>query len=254
LGDTLAGEPLAYHRYAYAGNNPVSLADPYGNNPLIGMAIGAILGGLSAGVQSNWNFNAILRGATVGGITGSIGGIGGPWAAAAAGATGAAIGNGNIVQGASLGLLGWGFSSALSEGLGDVAGGTVASAGLAAINGDDVGQAAAMSLAGSAMESTFYSAPEENPLQADISGGSGGGGPSPGLMTKGDKARLAQIDPTFVDLPIQPSWSPFDLIVVGPAIRVAETAWTLARFFVRVGQSNDNWLAVRWGLKSLLCE
>lgn len=174
LGSPLAGEPLAYHRYAYAANNPVSLADPHGDNPLLVIAVGAILGGINAGVQSNWNFDAVMQGAIIGGITGSIGAIGGPWAAMAAGATGAAIRNGNILEGAALSFAGWHLSSALSTQLGDVAGGTATSVGLAAITGDDVGRAAAMSLSGRAIASTLDGGGDK-PLQADLSGGSDGG-------------------------------------------------------------------------------
>jgi RHS repeat-associated protein len=106
-GRFLTRDPIGYagglNLYAFAGNNPVSFADPSGTNPLlcgaIGAGIGAIIGGGVAYVHHQHVLKAVVRGAVVGGVTGFFTCLGAPevgagfLGGAASGAVGGAIGD-----------------------------------------------------------------------------------------------------------------------------------------------------------------
>lgn len=83
----------------------------------IGMAVGAVVGGGAAAIQSGGDFNAIWKGALVGGVAGGIGGWAAPALAPTLGITSAAgIGAlGGGIAGASGGLL----SAAVNGGTGE---------------------------------------------------------------------------------------------------------------------------------------
>ena len=110
-------DPQSLNRYSYCRNNPVILTDPSGHffwfAPIIA---GAIVGGVSAGIQSDWDAGAMLEGAITGAITSTIGwgfgvGAGGELTgnvvggATAGGLTSAAYG-GNVGQGMMYGAIG----------------------------------------------------------------------------------------------------------------------------------------------------
>ncbi|MDP1939865.1 MAG: RHS repeat-associated core domain-containing protein, partial [Gallionella sp.] len=59
-----------YNRYAYVGNNPLSLTDASGQCP---WCIGALIGALVSGAQSNWDIGAMAKGAIIGGLTAGVG-------------------------------------------------------------------------------------------------------------------------------------------------------------------------------------
>ncbi|MHC4676399.1 MAG: RHS repeat domain-containing protein, partial [Planctomycetota bacterium] len=66
-------DPQSLNRYSYCRNNPLIYADPSGHNPfIVGAIVGAAVGTLSAGAQSNWDAGAMLQGAALGAITGAI--------------------------------------------------------------------------------------------------------------------------------------------------------------------------------------
>jgi RHS repeat-associated protein len=81
----------SYNRYTYAWNNPMAGTDPSGQWCI--PCIGAIIGALSAGAQSNWDIGAMAKGAVIGAIS--------AWAGQAAfGAAGGGFG-GSVVGGAA---------------------------------------------------------------------------------------------------------------------------------------------------------
>jgi hypothetical protein len=106
-GRFLTRDPIGYagglNLYAFAGNNPVSYADPSGTNPLrcgaVGAGIGAIIGGGVAYVHHQDVWQAVERGAVVGGVTGFFTCLGAPelgagfLGSAASGAVGGAVGD-----------------------------------------------------------------------------------------------------------------------------------------------------------------
>jgi hypothetical protein len=106
-GRFLTRDPIGYagglNLYAFAGNNPVSYADPSGTNPLlcggIGAGLGAIIGGGVAYVHHQDVLQAVVHGAVVGGVTGFFTCLGAPelgagfLGSAASGAVGGAIGD-----------------------------------------------------------------------------------------------------------------------------------------------------------------
>jgi len=104
-------DPITLHRYLYAGGDPVNYADPGGRDftlsgLAISVAIGATLGGISAGTASyaltgNWSWKAV----GVGALAGAAFGGGGyalaafaPTLAAAAGAFGTGFGFGSSLS------------------------------------------------------------------------------------------------------------------------------------------------------------
>lgn len=116
-------DPQTLNRYTYVRNDPLSYIDPSGHFFSLIIA-GAIFGAISAGIQSDWDFEATLVGAFIGGVSGgagawasaAVGGgivgamLGGAVAGATAGGMGASYYGGNIVSsmvsGAALGMIG----------------------------------------------------------------------------------------------------------------------------------------------------
>ncbi len=72
-------DPQALNRYSYVFNNPILLTDPSGHC-LICIVVGAMIGAVSAWVQSGWDFEEVLTGAVIGGPSGGVGGAVGAWA------------------------------------------------------------------------------------------------------------------------------------------------------------------------------
>jgi RHS repeat-associated protein len=122
-------DPQSLNRYSYCRNNPLKYVDPTGHFwwfiPLI---IGAIIGAVSAGVQSDWNIKAMLVGAAIGGVSGVVG-------FGAAGVTSQILGRvgsamfGGMVGGATAGLLNSAYYG------GDILRGTLMGAGIGALGG-----------------------------------------------------------------------------------------------------------------------
>jgi len=110
--DTIVPSPgnmQAFNRYSYVLNNPLLYTDPTGHiffidDIAVAMLIGAIIGGVSAGIQSDWDFSAVMVGAFIGAVAGLAGfeaygpladlgaTIAGATAGAAAGATAGFLG------------------------------------------------------------------------------------------------------------------------------------------------------------------
>jgi RHS repeat-associated protein len=122
--------------YAYANNNPVSLEDPSGTDPLSGGIIGAVVGGFSA-FAAGGGLKGVLIGAAIGGGIGAVAGIPdftpGLLTGAAAGAAAAGAGNA-IGQAIAGGQFSWSnLAGATAAGaIGGLAGGAVGVAGWAA--------------------------------------------------------------------------------------------------------------------------
>jgi RHS repeat-associated protein len=123
-------DPQSLNRYAYCRNNPLKYVDPTGHLWwwVIPAIIGAIIGGVSAGIQSDWNLKASLVGMGIGAFSGVVG-------FGAAGATSQILGRvgsamfGGMVGGATAGLLNSAYYG------GDILRGTLMGAGLGALGG-----------------------------------------------------------------------------------------------------------------------
>ena len=98
-------DPQSLNRYAYCRNNPVMYVDPDGHVFGIENVVGAVIGAISAGIQSGWDFDSIMVGASVGFVSSGVASwAGGVTSASVASATGeAAIGEfaGAVVGGAA---------------------------------------------------------------------------------------------------------------------------------------------------------
>jgi len=120
-------DPQTLNRYSYCRNNPLFYVDPSGHFPWAAVIAGAVFGAIGAGVQSDWNPEATLAGAVIGGISGGVfsgvsgavgpsiahiglaGGVGPPTAGMMmAGQIGGAIAGG-AAAGATAGALGAGY-------------------------------------------------------------------------------------------------------------------------------------------------
>lgn len=142
--DSIVPEPgnlQAFNRYSYCANNPLIYVDPSGNFPWVAFAIGAAIGALSAGVQSDWNLQAMAIGAIVGGISGSVfSGVEG----AVAGLVKGSITNATVA-GAVSGAAGGAAAGAVSGGLnaaiygGDICQSMLTGAGFGAVIGGVMG-------------------------------------------------------------------------------------------------------------------
>ena len=128
-------DPQTLNRYAYCRNNPLSYVDPDGHfGILASIAVGAVIGAISAGAQSDWDPGAMITGAMIGGVSGAVGFGAGSWAFGAAGGEGAsALLASGIVGGAAGGATGGGLSAAVYGG--NVGQGILKGAGLGAIAG-----------------------------------------------------------------------------------------------------------------------
>ncbi len=152
-------DPQTLNRYSYCRNNPVILTDPSGNF-FVEMLIGAVIGALMSGVQSDWNFQAMVTGGVIGGISGGIfSGVEG----AVAGSLASSVQAGAIssttagaISGAAGGAVGFGAGLAISQivestviigMVGGAAGGATASA----LSGGNVLQGMALGTAGGAV-------------------------------------------------------------------------------------------------------
>ncbi len=117
-------DPQSLNRYSYCRNNPLIYVDPSGHDFGLSILVGAIVGAIVSGSQSDWNPGAMLAGAVIGGAAGYMGFVGNTWGVDAALAAG------------------WGKTSTIMVGAmtgGIAAGGTAGGLG-AAYYGGDVGQ------------------------------------------------------------------------------------------------------------------
>ncbi|MFZ3254258.1 MAG: RHS repeat-associated core domain-containing protein, partial [Syntrophales bacterium] len=158
--------PQSLNRYSYGYNNPIIYTDPNGHNPFV---IGFIIGALIAGIQSDWDFEAMVVGGVIGGISGGVfaeassltqtalggvvqsgtsggmisGMVGGGAAGATAGGLSAAYYGGNIgdamLRGAGLGAAGGAAFGAIGvpNSFGKVAAYTLTGGGLSELGGGD---------------------------------------------------------------------------------------------------------------------
>jgi len=116
--DSVLGNPselLSHNLYAYCYNNPVSLVDSDGKNPmLVGALIGAVVGGVAGAVISynqtgSVDWGAVGAGALGGALIGS--GVGLIAGATAAGVTGAALADAAVIGSYSAGYTRLGLST-----------------------------------------------------------------------------------------------------------------------------------------------
>jgi hypothetical protein len=129
--------------------------DPNGRFPWAAIFIGALIGTVSSGIQSDWDIGAMLAGGVIGGVAGGVGGymgglyngaVGGAAAGATAGGLSSAYYGGNVMDGILKGAVIGGIGGAAFEGigypnsLGRVAAYTAVSGGLAELAGGDFGQ------------------------------------------------------------------------------------------------------------------
>ena len=155
-GTPSVGDPQLLNAYAYARGNPLAYVDPDGENPfLIAILVGAVFGGLQAGMASDWDVDAVLRGAVVGaiasGVGAGVGAVAGPVFGGAAGsAAGALMNGGDVGQAVVLGVITVGLGAGLSEAVGPQLGMPLAAAGTAAMMGEDPAQAAVYAFASQA--------------------------------------------------------------------------------------------------------
>jgi len=117
--------PQSLNRYSYALNNPVIIRDADGHDPILAAAlvivsVSAAIGAINAGIQTEWNTAAMLKGAAIGAVSAAVGfGAGlaistvvqstviiGMVGGAAAGATSSALSGGNVLQGMAIGAIG----------------------------------------------------------------------------------------------------------------------------------------------------
>ncbi len=120
--------PQAFNRYSYVQNNPLRYVDPEGHFLMAPIIIGLAIGAVSAGAQSDWNADAMVRGAGTGAVSGlvgswgyglvanSIGGIGGgALGGAMSGSVSAALNGGNLGQAALWGAIGGAVFSGIGK-------------------------------------------------------------------------------------------------------------------------------------------
>ncbi|MCG3113837.1 MAG: hypothetical protein MCM46_18690 [Candidatus Manganitrophus sp. SB1] len=125
--------PQAFNRYSYVYNNPLIYTDPTGHCPVCFIAAGIVMGALSAGVQSDWNMEAMIIGGTIGGISGGVGSAvstsvgGGIIGGFYGGMTGGMVGGGlysayyggNIIEGMGMGAAFGAAGGMLTAGVGN---------------------------------------------------------------------------------------------------------------------------------------
>ena len=125
--------PQTLNRYSYVGNNPLMYVDPSGHFLSLPVIIGAVIGGVSSGIQSDWDFGKTLTGAIIGGVSGYVGYEAGSWAFDAVGGGTAGLFAGGGVGGATAGGTGGGLYSVAYGG--NVAGGIWEGARYGALGG-----------------------------------------------------------------------------------------------------------------------
>jgi len=113
-------DPQTLNRYSYCRNNPLIYTDPsghiFGIDDLLAIGIGAAIGALSAGAQSDWDIGAMAAGALIGGISAGVGFGSGSWAYGAVGGGDFGLVAGGVVGGAAGGATGGGLSAAFYGG------------------------------------------------------------------------------------------------------------------------------------------
>jgi len=65
--------PQSFNRYAYTYNNPINYTDPSGHCPVCIIAVASAIGAIAAGMQSDWDPQAMLMGAAVGAFSAGAG-------------------------------------------------------------------------------------------------------------------------------------------------------------------------------------
>jgi RHS repeat-associated protein len=130
-------DPQTLNRYMYARGNPLVYVDPSGNSFFgIEFVIGAIVGAIFSGAQSNWDVGAMFTGAFIGGISGGVfGGVEGAVSGSLTGAVAAATQVPYAINGGLLAMANIGGSIAGGAAAGVTAGGLGA-----AFSGGDIGQ------------------------------------------------------------------------------------------------------------------
>jgi hypothetical protein len=107
--------------------------DPNGRFPWAAIFIGALIGTVSSGIQSDWDIGAMLAGGVIGGVAGGVGGymgglyngaVGGAAAGATAGGLSSAYYGGNVMDGILKGAVIGGIGGAAFEGIGAYYGNT----------------------------------------------------------------------------------------------------------------------------------
>jgi len=205
---TAPGNLQSLNRYSYCLNNPLIYTDPSGH---IFLFVGMMIGALVAGIQSNWNMQAMLMGGVIGAVsagvyslaegtaavalTGAVqaGAISGAAGGAAAGATagylGAAMTGGDvgqgILKGAWLGALGGAAFGAIGAPTSPVKVGAYAltGGGLSALGGGSFGEGALMAGGLALMTYGYYSFTNGRLPKGELSDGT--------AMVKDEKSEAA---------------------------------------------------------------
>ena len=138
-------DPQSLNRYSYARNNPMLYTDSTGHifgidDVIVIIIVGAVIGTVTSGIQSDWDIGATLTGGIIGGVTAGVGfGVGSSVAAAtlsSLGSVGSGIAGGVVggaVAGGTSGVLanlaGYKVNIGLAIASGAAAGGIVGGAG-----------------------------------------------------------------------------------------------------------------------------
>ena len=124
-------DPQTLNRYSYCANNPVIRTDPSGHF-LIEAIVGAIIGAVAAGAQSDWDGDAMLKGTLIGAVSGAV-------FSGVSGYVGEAIAHAGVAGGVGPPTAGWAMAGQVGGG---IAGGAAAGAVSSGMYGGDVGQGA----------------------------------------------------------------------------------------------------------------
>ncbi len=161
-------DPQTLNRYSYCRNNPVIYIDPSGHWFGWNNIVGAIISAVVAGIQSDWDLQAMATGAAIGAISGGIG------AEAGSSVSGNLLTQ--VVENAwtgevysTIGYASVNFGGSLAGG---VAGGAVNGGLNAAVNGNDIAQGMLMGAAQGAVIS-MVSTPNFSPFGGSAAGSIG---------------------------------------------------------------------------------